>query len=272
MGKIIGVAAEKGGVAKTTTVKNVAVGLVNLGKKVLTVDLDPSGLLTKTFGIYIEEKPLDANNPEEAAGICEIFRRSIQGIDIPVGYKIVHQAEGIDIITSTERLRDYEMQMISAFQREVMLRNYLEPLREMYDYIFIDCPAGLGILTINALFCADELILPLQPHFASVESTQSLFRLIANIRRMRRGKRPEILGLLFTMVRTTTNNDIQIMERMKSDFREKLPVFDTFIPLSTNFPESDLARQSVYKHAKNSSAAMICDDLIKEILMREENL
>ena len=262
MGKIIGVAAEKGGVAKTTTVKNVAVGLANLGKKVLAVDLDPSGLLTKTLGMY----------PEDGLGtICEIFRRSIQGEEIPKGFGIKHQDEGIDIITSTKELRACEMQMISAFQRESMLLNYLSPIKDDYDYIFIDCPAGLGILTINALFCADELIIPLQPHFASVEATQSLFALIANIRKARGGVKPKILGVLFTLVRTTTNNDKKIMERLQQDFAGKIPIFDTYIPMSTNFPESDLARQSVYKHAKNSSATMICDDLIKEILLREEN-
>ena len=263
MGKIVGVAAEKGGVAKTTTVKNVAVGLVKKGKKVLTVDLDPSGLLTKTMGKY----------PEDGLGtICEIFRRSIQGEEIPVGFGIEHQEEGIDIITSTKELRACEMQMVSAFQREIMLLNYLSPLRDEYDYILIDCPAGLGILTINALFCADELIIPLQPHFAAVESTQSLFGLIANIRKARRGEGPKILGLLFTLVRTTTNNDKRIMERLQQDFEGKIPIFNTYMPMSTNFPESDLARQSVYKHAKNSSAAMICDDLIKEILVREEKM
>lgn len=263
MGKIIACVNEKGGVAKTTTIKNVSIGLVNKGKKVLVVDLDPSANLTKILGLV----------PEDGVGtICEIFKRSIQFEEIPKGFGIVSQEEGLDVITSSSHLHVYETQLVSAMQREIKLRNYLYPLREDYDYIFLDCPAGLGIFVTNALFCADSLIIPLQPHFSAVEAMQNLFKQIAQVRMMNgTNTKPEILGALFTLVRTNTNNDKKIMETLRKSYSNNhVRLFKTFIPMAAKIPESDLARKSIYSYAPNSTASMIYTDLVNEILSIEE--
>jgi chromosome partitioning protein len=263
MGKIIACVNEKGGVAKTTTIKNVSIGLANQGKKVLAVDLDPSANLTKILGLV----------PENGVGaICEIFEKSIKCEDIPKGLGIVRQQEGIDVITSSNNLHAYETQLVSAMQREIVLRNYLFPLKDDYDYILVDCPAGLGIFVTNALFSADSLIIPLQPHYSAVEAMQNLFKLIAMVRKMNgTNVKPEVLGVLFTLVRTNTNNDRNIMDELRKSYSGHVRVFDTYIPLAAKIPDSDLARKSIYSHAQNSSAAMIYTDLVNEILRIENN-
>jgi chromosome partitioning protein len=157
-------------------------------------------------------------------------------------------------------------------QREIVLRNYLYPLKDEYDYILIDCPAGLGIFVTNALFSADSLIIPLQPHYSAVEAMQNLFKLIAMVRRMNgTNVKPEVLGVLFTLVRTNTNNDRNIMEELRKSYSGHVRVFDTYIPLAAKIPDSDLARQSIFSYAQNSSAAMIYSDLVNEILSIENN-
>lgn len=264
MGKIIACLNEKGGVGKTTTTKNLSIGLAQKGKKVLAVDLDPSASLTKTLGLV----------PENGIGaICEIFQKSINFEDIPEEFGIVHQSEGIDVITSSNLLRNYETQLVSAFQREVVLRRYLYPIKDNYDYILIDCQAGLGIFSTNALFCADSVIIPLQPHFSSVEAMQNVFKLVSTVRKLNGTKtKPEILGVLFSQVRTNTSNDKNIMQELRKNYVGNVRIFDTYIPMATNLPKSDLARKSIFSYAQNSSAAMIFSDLVDEVLRIESDI
>jgi len=262
MGKIIACVNEKGGVAKTTTIKNVSIGLAMRGCKVLVIDLDPSANLTKALGLVA-----DTN----IGSICEIIDKTIDFEDIPEGYGITHQEEGIDVITSSKKLHDYESKLTAAFQREIVLRRYIVTVSDQYDYIFLDCPAGLGIFVTNALFCADSLIIPLQPQFLAVEAMQNLFENIAMVRKLNgTNRKPEILGALFTMVRTNTKNDVSIMQNLRQKYSSGVPFFKTFIPLLAKIPESDVARMSIYKHEAKSNAAMIYNDLVDEILEKIE--
>lgn len=258
MGKIIAVANEKGGVAKTTTTKNLSIGVARAGKAVLVIDLDTSASITKALGVV----------PDKSVGtICEVFEKGIQGEDYPEGFGIIHHDEGIDIIASTSELKEYEVRLISAYQREVILRNFLYSIREKYDYIFLDCPGDLGILVTNALFCADSVIIPVAPQFLSVESMQNLFVTISKIRRFNgTHTKPEIMGVLFTMVRTNVKNGKRIMAELRKSYGNSVPFFNTIIPLAEKLPEADLARESIYKYAPNSASAMLNQDLVNEFL------
>lgn len=261
MGRVIACVNEKGGVAKTTTIKNLSIGLAMTGKKVLVIDLDPSANLTKCLGLEPEN---------ETGAICEIIGKMIECEDIPEGFGISTHEEGIDVITSSVYLHTYESKLQAAFQREIVLRRYVSTIKDKYDYVFLDCPAGLGIFVTNALFCADSLIVPLQPQFLSVEAMQNLFVNVAKVRKLNgTGKKPEIMGLLFAMVRTNTNNDINVMKNLRENYKA-VRFFDTFIPLAAKIPESDLARKSIYKHAGKTTAANIYKDLVKEFLELEQ--
>lgn len=261
MGKIIACLNEKGGVAKTTTNKNLSIGLAMEGKKVLVIDLDPSANLTKCLGLYPEN---------ETGAICDILEKTMNCEDIPEGYGIVEYEEGIDVITSSIYMHAVESKLNAAFQREIVLRRYVSTIKEKYDYIFLDCPAGLGIFTSNALFCADSLIIPLQAHFLAVEAVQNLFVNISKVRKLNgTNRKPEIMGVLFAMVRTNTNNDRNIMENLRTSYSKGVRFFDTYIPLSAKIPESDVARMSIYKYAGNTTASMIYKDLVNEFLKLE---
>lgn len=262
MGKIIACVNEKGGVAKTTTVKNVAIGLAMKGKKVLAIDLDPSASLSKSLGL---------NAAKERGTICDILDYCIDCEKVPDDIGIVRQDEGIDMITSSRDLRVYESKLQEAMQRELVIQRYVYSIRDKYDYILIDCLAGLGIFVTNALFCADALIIPVEPQFLAAVAMQNLFVNIAQVRKLNgTNKRPEILGGLFSKVRTNTNNDKFVMEQLKKTTNAGVKYFDTYIPHLVAFSESDAAHQSIYKYSKNSAAAMIYSDLVNEILEIEE--
>ena len=154
MGKVIACVNEKGGVAKTTTIKNLSVGIAMKGYKVLVVDLDPSANLTKCLGL---------SQSGEEGTICEIIGAYIECEDVPEGFGIVKSEEGIDVITSSNALHCYESKLAAAYQREVVLRRYINTIKDKYDFIFLDCPAGLGIFVDNALFAADSIIIPTEP-------------------------------------------------------------------------------------------------------------
>lgn len=265
MGKIIACVHEKGGVAKSTTVKNLSVGLVRAGKKVLVIDSDPSGNLTFFLGV--------GSKDEQGRGtICSIIEKVIDCEDIPVGFGIASHDEGIDIITSSVHLHSVVDKMQSTFQREIIFKRYISTIKDQYDYIIIDSPGGLDLLAINALFCADELIIPLQPHMASVQAIQNLFVYISKVRKLNgTNRKPEILGMLFVTARVNTNNDLEIMTELRKQYEGRIPFFKTFIPLSTKIPGSDKAMQSIFKYAEKSSAGHAYQDLVNEILRLEEN-
>lgn len=262
MAKIIACVNEKGGVAKTTTVKNLSVGLAADGKRILAVDLDPSANLTKALGL--EADP-------EIGTISEILSAYKECDELPEGYGIMHQEEGIDVIASSNKLHECENELMSAFQKEVVLRRYLATIQDKYDYIFLDCPAGLGIFVTNALFCADSLIIPLEPQYLASEAMQNLFQRVALVRKYNGTMtKPAVEGILFTKVRLNTKNDRSLMEIHKERFlKSNLHVFETYIPNLVKFSESDYAGQSIYKYAPHSSAAMIYSDLVAEFKSAE---
>lgn len=262
MSKVIACVNEKGGVAKTTTVKNLAIGLAGKGKKVLVIDLDPSKNLTTSLGLFLQN-----NEPT----IMDILRAEKDCEDIPEDYAIMHQEEGIDVICSTTELHAFENELMYAMQREITLRKYVLTVKDKYDYVFIDCPAGLGIYVTNALFCADEVLIPVQPQFLGAGAMQNLFGYLNQIRKLNGTRtKPEILGILFTMVRINTNNDKDLMAFFSESYKGKINIFDTYIPHSVRFSESDGEGQSIFKYAPKTSSAMVFGDFVNEFLKTEE--
>jgi len=261
MSKVIACVNEKGGVAKTTTVKNLAIGLAGKGKKVLVIDLDPSKNLTTSLGLFLQNKE---------PTIMDILRAEKDCEDIPEDYAIMHQEEGIDVICSTTELHAFENELMYAMQREITLRKYVLTVKDKYDYVFIDCPAGLGIYVTNALFCADEVLIPVQPQFLGAGAMQNLFGYLNQIRKLNGTRtKPEILGILFTMVRINTNNDKDLMAFFSENYKDKINIFDTYIPHSVRFSESDGEGQSIFKYAPKTSSAMVFGDFVNEFLKTE---
>ena len=268
MGKIIAILNEKGGVAKTTTTKNLAVALAMYGKKVLAVDLDSSASLTTSLGV---------DDTMYQHSICDVFDRIIAIEDIPKDFAIIHQEEKIDLIPSEYRLREYDAKINAASQREHLL---IDEIKDDYDYIFLDCPGGTGIITTNALLAADGLIIPTSANFLAIEAMQGMFRRISQIRKMNArtygkeyGAKPELIGILFSMIRVNTNQDKENMAILRETYAQNnVPIFETFIPLYIKFSESDEAGESIFKYAKNTGASSIFMDFVNEFLYREGSL
>lgn len=268
MGKIIAGINEKGGVSKTTTMKNLSIGLARRGEKVLVIDLDPSAMLTKVLGMF---------DGDAEDTIVEIIQKTIDCEELPEKFGIRHYEEGIDVIISKPKLHVCEDLLASAFQREIVLRRYLATVQDSYDYIFVDCPAGIGILSTNVLFCADGLIIPLEPNFADIEALKNLFPVIGKVRKLQGAiRKPDILGVLFTKVRDGTKNHRQNICECREKYADSgIYIFDTVVPLSTRLPESDKKEMSIYHYSEKKPEARkdmaVFDLLIDEILKREGN-
>ena len=268
MGKIIAILNEKGGVAKTTTTKNLAVALAMYGKNVLAVDLDSSASLTTSLGV-------DDSMYEHT--ICDVFNKLIAYEDIPEKFAIIHQNEKIDLIPSEYNLREYDVKINAATDREYLLHAFIEEIKDDYDYILLDCPGGTGVLTTNALLAADELIIPTSANFLAIDAMQGMFRRISQIRKMnvrRYGKeyatKPELIGILFSMIRLNTNQDKENMAILRETYAQNnVPIFETFIPLSVNFSYSDEAGESIFKYAENTASSSVFMDFVNEFLYRE---
>ena len=260
MGKVIACVNEKGGVAKTTTIKNLSIGVAMKGYKVLVIDLDPSAGLTRS---------LDLLPPGVEGSICGVLRFCIECEDVPEGFGIVHNVEGIDAITSSRELHDYESKLAAAYRREDMLRRYISTIKDKYDFIFLDCPAGLGIFVDNALFAADDIIIPTEANFLDIEAMQNLFAKINMVRKQNgTGCKPAVSGIVFTSVRLSTRNNRLLMEKLRQDYKTA-NIFKAYIPLNSKIPESDLAKESIFAYEKNCTAALNYMNLVDEFLKME---
>lgn len=262
MGKVIAVVNEKGGVAKTTVVKNASVGIAQMGKKVLAIDIDPSAALTRAMLREPDYKP---------GTICEVmeYAMDMQGDDLPEDFCITHHPEGVDLIISNDTLHATESRLLDAMMKEIVLRSYIGRIRDKYDYIFIDCPAGLGIFTQNAMFAADTLLIPTEAHYQSVAAMQNVFKTVAKVRRFNQtGTKPGILGAVFTKVKLQTVNDREIMRQMRQVQGANVYFFETVIPYMTKIPESDAAQESIFKYAPKHQAALLLQDFTDEFVKR----
>ncbi len=247
MGKIISLLNHKGGVGKTTSAINIGAGLVELGQKVLLIDLDPQANLTLSLGI-----------PRQKYTIYE----SIRGESELVPYTA---KEGMDVITSSLDLSGAEMELINEAGREYILQELFQPVLEEYDYIIIDCPPSLGLLTLNALTTSDYVYIPLQTEFLALQGLTKIKQVIDKVR-FRLNKKLEIGGVIATMydARKVLNRDV--VATIQKYFGDK--VFKTLIRDNVTLAEAPAQRMDIFSYAKSSNGAKDYLDLCKEILER----
>ena len=222
MGKIIAIVNQKGGVAKTTTAINLAAAVAQRGHKTLLVDLDPQGNATSGLGI-------DRRGLEHCVYDLLINDAPIEAVLLHTDY------QQLDVIPATIQLAGAEVELVSAISRENRLRRILRPQREHYDYIFIDCPPSLGLLTINALSAADRALLPLQCEYYALEGVTQLLNTYEMIRK-NLNPELEIEGVLLTMYDARTNLSSQVAEEARNYFGHK--VYDTQISRSVRLSEA----------------------------------
>lgn len=223
MGKIIAITNQKGGVGKTTTSVNLGACLAYIGKRVLLVDIDPQG--NATSGLGIEKADVEQC-------VYDILVDDADVIDIIKATTV----ENLDVIPATIQLAGAEIELIPTISREVRLKRALEAVKQNYDYIIIDCPPSLGLLTINALTASDSVVIPVQCEYYALEG---LSQLLNTVRLVQKHLNTDLMieGVLLTMLDARTNLGIQVIEEVKKYFRDK--VYKTVIPRNVRLSEQD---------------------------------
>ena len=252
MTKIIAIINQKGGVGKSTTAVNLSAALGDMGKQVLLVDLDPQG--NATSGLGIEKGQLNTC-------IYDVLLN-----DVPIQEAIIPDVqEGLDLVPATINLAGAEVELVSEMARENRLKDAVGTMRGKYDYVFIDCPPSLGLLTVNALVGADKLIIPIQTEFYALEGVT---KLLESMKRVKSRLNPslDIFGILLTMYDGRTTLSRQVAAEVRNYFGPQ--VFETIIPRTVKLSEAPSYGMPITKYDPNGKGAIAYMDLAKEVINR----
>ena len=250
MGRIIAITNQKGGVGKTTTSINVAACLADQGKKVLLVDMDPQGNASSGVGIIRNE--LENTVYELLLGECSSEE-----------CKTECAVENLDVFPSNANLSGAEIDLIGMENREFILKEELDKVKDDYDFIIIDCPPALNLLTVNALVAADSVMVPIQCEYYALEGLTQLLHTI-NLVQERLNNRLEIDGVLFTMYDTRTNLSAEVVENVRDNIH--LHIYGTIIPRNVRLAEAPSYGLPIHMYDKKSAGAEAYENLAKELI------
>ncbi|XJZ27324.1 ParA family protein [Bacillota bacterium Lsc_1132] len=250
MSKVLAIANQKGGVGKTTTSVNLGACLAYIGKKVLLVDIDPQG--NATSGIGIEKAEVDQ---------C-IYDVLVDDVEAKAVIKPT-AVENLYAIPATIQLAGAEIELVPTISREVRLKRALQEIKENFDYIIIDCPPSLGLLTINALTASDAVLIPVQCEYYALEGLSQLLNTVRLVQK-HLNQDLKIEGVLLTMLDARTNLGIQVIEEVKKYFQDK--VYKTIIPRNVRLSEAPSHGEPIITYDPKSRGSEVYLDLAKEVV------
>lgn len=252
MGYVIALANQKGGVGKTTTSVNLGACLADAGKKVLLIDLDPQG--NATSGLGIEKRDIDES-------VYDVLINDVELKDV-----ILHSShKRLDIVPTTIALSGAEVELTNLMARETRLKDAFGDVKDEYDYILIDCPPSLGLLTINAFTACDSILIPVQSEYYALEGLSQLLNTIKLVRK-HFNSALKIEGVLLTMYDKRTNLGQQVNAEVKKYFGDQ--VYQTIIPRNVRLSEAPSHGQAIVDYDKRSTGAKVYQQLAKEVLAR----
>lgn len=251
MGRILAITNQKGGVGKTTTSVNLSACLAQIGKKTLLVDIDPQG--NATSGIGIDKSDVDQC-------VYDVLVEDVEATNVIKETKI----ENLDVIPASIQLAGAEIELVPTISREVRLKRALDEVVDKYDYIIIDCPPSLGLLTLNALTAADAVLIPVQCEYYALEG---LSQLLSTVRIVQKhlNHNLKIEGVLLTMFDARTNLGIQVIDEVKKYFQDK--VYRTIIPRNVRLSEAPSHGEPIIIYDPKSRGAEVYLELAKEVVM-----
>ncbi|RDW16786.1 ParA family protein [Oceanobacillus chungangensis] len=256
MGKIMSIANQKGGVGKTTSSVNISACLAHLGNKVLLVDTDPQGNATSGVGI---------NKADVSNCVYNVLVEDLPAEEVVISTEV----NNLDIIPATIQLAGAEIELVPIISREIRLKRALDSLKDSYDYIIIDCPPSLGLLTLNALTASDTVVIPVQCEYYALEGLSQLLNTIRLVQK-HLNKTLMIEGVLLTMLDARTNLGIQVIEEVKKYFQDK--VYKTIIPRNVRLGEAPSHGQPIITYDPKSKGAEVYLELAKEVMASGERV
>lgn len=255
MGRIIAIANQKGGVGKTTTTINLSACLAEAGKKVLTIDMDPQG--NTTSGLGVDKNECENTVYELILGECD-FQESF-----------VHtEFEGLDLIPSNVNLAGAEIELLNIENREYVLHNEIEKVKDDYDFIIIDCPPSLNMLTVNAMTTATTVLVPIQCEYYALEGLTQLMYTI-NLVQERLNPLLKMEGVVFTMYDARTNLSLQVVENVKENL--DTTIYKTIIPRNVRLAEAPSHGKPINVYDSRSTGAESYRLLAQEVIDREDD-
>lgn len=254
MGRVIAIANQKGGVGKTTTAINLAACLAEAGKNVLTIDLDPQGNMTS--GLGVDKSELENTVYELMLDECSIKESMTDTV-----------VEGMKVIPSNVNLAGAEIELLGINEKEYILKNAVDYIKDDYDFIIIDCPPSLNMLTINAMTTADSVLVPIQCEYYALEGLSQLMHTI-DLVQQRLNPNLTIDGVVFTMYDVRTNLSIQVVDSVKANLDAK--IYDTLIPRNIRLAEAPSHGLPINMYDTKSAGAESYRSLAKEVMERVE--